>query len=165
MNRIILYILAAAFLFANSANSQLFNSKTKNTALKSKVVAKEASPTSNVKDENQKQKVSPEDVEAIINKELSFATITPEQKSEISLAAKKNMRVTLDRQSTRDRRDFIDVITNSEKVQARRKALVEGKSVEEAKKLEDKIKLPEINPKNDADMEKYMHLKAGLLNE
>ena len=88
MNRIILYILAAAFLFANSANSQLFNSKTKNTALKSKVVAKEASPTSNVKDENQKQKVSPEDVEAIINKELSFATITPEQKSEISLAAK-----------------------------------------------------------------------------
>ena len=75
------------------------------------------------------------------------------------------MRVTLDRQSTRDRRDFIDVITNSEKVQARRKALVEGKSVEEAKKLEDKIKPPEINPKNDADMEKYMHLKAGLLNE
>ena len=53
MNRIILYILATAFLFANSANSQLFNSKTKNTALKSKVVAKEASPTSNVKDENQ----------------------------------------------------------------------------------------------------------------
>ena len=161
MNRIVLYIIAAVFLFTDSASSQLFN----NTAPKNKVVVKEAPKVKDVEPETLKQKVSQEEVEAIINKEVPAATITPEQKSEISLAAKKNMRVSLDRQSTRDRRDFIDVMTNSEKVQARRKALVEGKSIEEAKKIEDEVKAPEVNPKSDKDMEKYMHLKAGLLNE
>ena len=161
MNRIVLYIIAAVFLFTDSASSQLFN----NTAPKNKVVVKEAPKVKDVEPETLKQKVSQEEVEAIINKEVPAATITPEQKSEISLAAKKNMRVSLDRQSTRDRRDFIDVMTNSEKVQARRKALLEGKSIEDAKKVEDEIKSPEVNPKSNTDMEKYMHTKAGLLNE
>lgn len=165
MNRMILYILAVVFLFTDSANSQFFNNKAKTASYGGKVVVKETPRVNNAEFENQKQKVSPEEVDALINKEVPAATITPEQKSEISLAAKKNMRVVLNRQSTRDRKDFIDVMTNSEKVQARRKALFEGKSVEEAKKIEDEIKAPEVNPKNDADMEKYMHLKAGLLNE
>jgi electron transfer flavoprotein alpha subunit len=165
MKKTTLYILAAVFLFADSASSQLFDSKAKATTPKREVVVKEVTVAKSGEPEIKKQKVTAEEVEAIINKTDPAATMTPEQKSEIDLAAKKSMRVSLERQSTRDRRDFIDVMTNSEKVQARRKALLEGKSIEDAKKVEDEIKSPEVNPKSNTDMEKYMHTKAGLLNE
>ncbi len=161
MKKALVYILVT-FLFMDSAYSQVFGSKPRISGSEIKVPVKETSIVKDAVSNNKRQRISIEEVEAIVNKEIPPTTMTAEQKSEIDLVAKKNIRVTLNRQSIRDRKDFIDVMTNTEKTQARRAALLTGKNVEEAKKVEDEIKTPQVDPKSDKEMEQYMHSKAGL---
>ena len=73
------------------------------------------------------------------------------------------MRNSIKKQSVRERKDFIDVMTSAEKVKARRQALAEGKSSSDVYLAEDAIKNPNINPAIDSEMENYLFEKAGLI--
>lgn len=119
-------------------------------------------------------------VEKTVAKPLNTATIpaveeteeepapvamTPEQKAEIDIAAKKNLKMPLKRQNLRERKDFIQAMTSGEKIQKRRQALLEGKDEKEALEAEEEVKVPDVNPASNSQMEKYLYEKAGLTND
>lgn len=106
--------------------------------------------------------LSREEIEALIKAEQPAEPITPEQKAEIELGAKKSMRTSIKKQSLRERKDFIDVMTSAEKIKARRQALVEGQDAESANIAENSIEKPSINPAVDKEMENYLFEKARL---
>lgn len=161
MQRKIVLSLVGVFLIISSANAQILNGST------SAVVQTASSQTtktsiSEASNSQTERLLSKEEIEALIKTEPMAAAMTPEQKAEIDIKAKKNMRGSIKKQSTGERKDFIDVMTSSEKLIARRKALAEGKSSAEAAQAEDKIKSPDINPSSDKEMENYLFEKAGL---
>ena len=75
------------------------------------------------------------EVEAIIKsvEEKQPAEITPAQKSEITLKAKRSIRNNLRAQSVRQRRDFLTTLNVLDKKHKRQQALRDGKTEEEAK--------------------------------
>lgn len=95
-------------------------------------------------------------------KEEPAVVMTPEQKAEIDSKAKKNMRISVKKQSVRERKDFIDVMTSSEKILARRQALRNGQGKAAASLAEAGVKKPDFNPAADREMEDYLFEKAGL---
>ncbi len=88
--------------------------------------------------------------------------MTPEQKAEIDISAMKDIKKSIKKQSVRNRRDFIDSLTHSEKILMRRKALLEGKSEDEVAKDEKKVEKPDVFLSSDRDMEEFLYKKANL---
>lgn len=111
------------------------------------------------------QKAKEAQIQEIIDKEKPPVAMTPEQKSAIDLPVKKNIKLSVKKQNVRERKDFIDIMTNAERVQKRRAALLEGKDDEEAQKAGEKVRKPDIDPEDTAQMEKYVYQKAGLIDE
>ena len=162
MKKASLLFLALAALTAVKADAQMIDGSTAAVVQRPKLIVK----TEPAEAATVQKGTSEEDVRAVLESiDTPPAAMTPEQKAEIDLAAKKNMRTSMKKQSLRDRKDFIDVMTSAEKVQKRRAALLEGKTDNEAAEAENEVKEPEINPAQDAAMEKYLYQKAGLANE
>lgn len=127
-------------------------------------VKKDKGNTPSAEQESQKKQdtkvLSREEIEAMIKAERPLVAITPEQKAQIELEAKKRMRASIKKQSVRERKDFIDIMRSAEQIRIRRQALAEGKSIEN---IEDSVKETSINPANDEEMEKYLFEKARLV--
>ena len=174
--------MALTFIFINTVNAQIINGSTdavvqyptssnvEDTAtIEQDEVGNTSSTSSNAEQENnlddeaESRLLTREEIEALIKAEQPAIAITPEQKVEIESDAKKNMRNSIKKQSVRERKDFIDVMTSAEKVKARRQALAEGKSSSDVYLAEDAIKNPNINPAIDSEMENYLFEKAGLI--
>lgn len=161
MKQIIPSIFVALGLIS-SANAQLFNVAPKKI-IKSSQEVPSAQP-----DNPNKVNISNEVIAPIPDEEIVEplpVTITPEQKAEINKKIKKNIKDVVKLQTIRNRRDFIDVMTSTEKIVSRRKALLEGKTYSVAKDLEKNIKVPNIDLKNDTDVEQYMYEKVGVTDE
>lgn len=162
MKKASLLFLALAALTAAKADAQMIDGSTDAVVQRPKPIVK----TEPAEAATVQKGIREEDVKAVLDAaETPPVAMTPEQKAEIDLAAKKNMRTSMKKQSLRDRKDFIDVMTSAEKVQKRRAALLEGKTDNEAAEAENEVKEPEIDPAQDAAMEKYLYQKAGLANE
>ena len=103
-------------------------------------------------------------IDSIIKKveQKKPAEITPEQKSVISLKAKKDISNNVRTQSIKERRDFLTTIHVMDKKEKRRQALREGKTESEAAKIEAEVTKAKIDPMSEADMEQYLFKKAGL---
>ena len=174
--------MALTFIFIDTVNAQIINGSTdavvqypipsnvEDTAtIEQDEVGNTSSTSSNAEQENnlddeaESRLLTREEIEALIKAEQPAIAITPEQKVEIESDAKKNMRNSIKKQSVRERKDFIDVMTSAEKVKARRQALAEGKSSSDVYLAEDAIKNPNINPAIDSEMENYLFEKAGLI--
>lgn len=154
----LLYILPAILLICN-AQAQVIGGSTAAVVQKANSVTK-----------NEKKLAAPLNTATTpaveeTEEEPAPVAMTPEQKAEIDIEAKKNLRMPLKRQNLRERKDFIHAITTGEKIQKRRQALFEGKDEKEALKAEEEVKAPDINPASNSQMEKYMYEKAGLTNE
>jgi polyhydroxyalkanoate synthesis regulator phasin len=60
---------------------------------------------------------------------------------------------------------MVDIFTWQERNTKIKELIKEGKTYSEAKKIADEmIKKPQINAKNNKDMEKYMYEKNGLIS-
>lgn len=118
----------------------------------------ETSSSSNVVDNNDGSVVVEEKKEAPVK-------MTPEQKAEIDISAMKDIKKSIKKQSARDRKDFVDALTYSEKMLKRRAALVDGKTEKEATEAEDEVKKPNLNVASDSDMEEFLYKKANLSHD
>lgn len=164
MKKISLLLLPLAMLIYDNACAQMIDGSTSAVVQRPKPVVAQPAPSQPAA--VAAKKISEEDVKAVIDGlETPPVAMTPEQKAEIDLAAKKNLKMSLKKQSVRDRKDFIDVMTSAEKVQKRRAALLQGKSENEAAQAEAEVEKPAINPAQDSEMEQYLYQKAGLVNE
>lgn len=152
-----------ALLFWVNAEAQMLGNSTESVVSKDKPAVKSDTIKSNEK------KPVPDKAAEISERVEPVETVpsvmTPEQKAEIDIAAKKNLKMPLKRQNLRDRKDFIQVMTTNEKIQKRRAALLEGKTEEEAVKAAQEVKIPDVNPASDREMEQYRYQKAGLIDE
>lgn len=153
-------IVFAAFLFIScAADAQVLGSSNLQDV---KTAETETISEGVVQDSPEGKLLSREEIEALIKSEAPAVAMTAEEKAEIDAKAKKNMRSSVKKQSVRERKDFIDAMTSSEKVVARRKALLAGQGKAGAAQAEDNVKKPDINPSQDKEMENYLFEKAGL---
>lgn len=158
-------LCGVGMLFTGSVSAQMINGSTAAVVQHNKPTAaiEETSPAAVETKKSDVRLISREEAQALIEAEQpAAATMTPEQKAEIDTAAKKDIRNSLKKQSIRERKDFIDVMTNAEKIQKRRAALKEGKTETEARQIEAKVKEPNFNPEQDSAMEEYLFDKADL---
>ena len=89
-------------------------------------------------------------------------TITPEQKAEINIQAKKQTRGIIRTQKPRDRRSFLDALQMLDKKAARQQAMAEGKTDKEVEEAGATVKEPDVDPLNDKAMEEYMFEKVDV---
>ena len=153
-----------ALLFVSNAQAQIIGGSTEAVVQKNKPVIKAEVSISDAKKTVSDKAVEIQDV-VESTEEPAPTAMTPEQKAEIDIEAKKNLNFQLKRQNVRDRKDFIQVMTTNEKIQKRRAALLEGKTEEEAFKAAQEVEAPDINPASDRQMEQYRYQKAGLVDE
>ena len=92
-------------------------------------------------------------------------SISPEEIIELETKSKKAIRRNIKNRDVRERENIIGVLTWQEKSLKIRELMREGKSYSEAKKIvEDTIKAPAINVKNDSEMEQYMYKKGNFIS-
>ena len=156
-----------ALLITGNASAQIINGSTEAIVQRSKPASSSVAEVSSASSTSETSASSPrlvsrEEVEALIAAEQPAVAMTPEQKAEIDVAAKKSMRNSVKKQSVRERRDFIDVMTNAEKIQKRREALLNGQTEAEAVRAEADVEKPTFNPAQDSAMEQYLFEKAKL---
>ena len=152
------------FVASSAANAQLFETSQKTTVNSPTIVAKTKEAVLPQKVE--KEVIVQEETRPMIERvELPPTEMTIEQKAEIDMVAKKDIHSKVKKQPVRERKDVIDSLVVGEKILARRKALLEGKTEEDAAKVAEQIKEPEINPAVDTEMEKFLYKRAGLYNE
>ena len=163
MKKISLLWGGLALLITGNASAQIINGSTAAVVQHAKPTAvTETSAATETSAPSGSRLVSREEVEALIAAEQPAVAMTPEQKAEIDVAAKKSMRNSVKKQSVRERRDFIDVMTNAEKIQKRREALLNGQTEAEAVRAEAEVEKPTFNPAQDSAMEQYLFEKADL---
>ena len=160
------FFISLLMLFAISsvAKAQLFETPQKAMVNSPSIVTKTKKAVLPQKAE--KEVVVQEEIRPVIERvELPPTEMTIEQKAEIDMVAKKDIHSKVKKQPVRERKDVIDSLVVGENILARRKALLEGKTEEDAAKVAEQIKDPEINPAVDTEMEKFLYQKAGLNNE
>ena len=92
-------------------------------------------------------------------------SISPEEIIELETKSKKAIRRNIKNRDAKERENIIGVLTWQEKSLKIRELMREGKSYSEAKKIvEDTIKPPAINVKNDSEMEQYMYKKGNFIS-
>lgn len=158
LKRGLLHILPAVLLIGN-VQAQVIGGSTEAVVQKPKTVVKVEKAIAAPVNTAAKQVADEPETEP------APVAMTPEQKAEIDIAAKKSLKMPLKRQNLRERKDFIQAMTSGEKIQKRRQALLEGKDEKEASEAEEEIQTPDVNPASNSQMEKYLYEKAGLTNE
>ena len=108
-----------------------------------------------------------EDVLKILEEERKARPVRVPQEEVIALEteAKKSIQRGLKNKNVNDRKKMVDIFTWQERTTKIKELIKEGKTYSEAKKIADEmIKKPQINAKNNKDMEKYMYEKNGLIS-
>ena len=89
--------------------------------------------------------------------------VSPQEIIELETKSKKTIRRNLKNRDVTERENIVGIFTWQEKSLKIRELMREGKSYNEAKKIvEDTIKVPSINIKNDKEMEEYMYKKGNF---
>lgn len=157
----ILLILTAFFLTSFSVQAQHIDDSSNTIASSLKrIVPAEKTVSSNSSVQMQQPSETADIKEE--PEEIPPTTITPEQKAEINIHAKRQTRGTVRVQSPRQRRSFIDVLQMLDRKAARQQAISEGKSDRDVEKAGEEIEKPKVNPLNDSSMEKYLYEQVDV---
>ena len=91
-------------------------------------------------------------------------TITPTEIAEYETDSKKLIRLNVKRQDKKERENFLRTMTWTEKNLKIRELMKNGKSYKDAKKeVENLVKVPQINVKEDSEVEKYIYDKGKFM--
>lgn len=89
--------------------------------------------------------------------------LSPEEIIAFETEGKKSIRRGIKNKDINERRQLLNVFTWQEKNMKIKELIKEGKTYSEAKKIvEDMIKEPQINVKNNKDMERYIYKKGNF---
>lgn len=114
-----------------------------------------------VKSETAEDKSSEED---IVVEDIPPSTITLDEIIAIETESKKSIRKGLKNQDTKERENLLGIMSWQEKNLKIRELMLEGKSYDEAKEIAEKmIKIPQIDIKNDKDIEKLIYEKGHFV--
>ena len=159
--------LFVVIILPGQLSAQIIDSSKAQANTKDMVLEQKDGETVDVAVDNTVAKESAVD-EALVDEEADNGIqvrVSPEEIIELETKSKKSIRRNLKNRDTTERENIIGIFTWQEKSVKIRELMREGKSYSEAKKIvEDTIKSPSINVKNDREMEKYMYKKGNFIS-